>query len=305
MAGHIHAQPRTIRAAAAAMLAGLALLLSGCFITPGKFTSELVLGEDREFTFSYEGEIFFLGLSQLAQMGAGEEQFEPEPCYVDGTFDERECTANEIAGQRAEWDANAQVRAAEAEQKAKQMAAMLGGIDPSDPEAVARFREILLRQKGWDRVEDKGNGVFDVSYTLTGKLTHDFQFPLIEGVPSTNPFVLVLLRDDAIVRINAPGFAAQNDDNPMGAMMGGMAGLAGLAAMGAQEGAEEGGEGQPPMPDFPTPEGTFTIVTTGAMRIRANNTDEGPNPTPTGEMLVWEIGQGTKTAPTALIDLSR
>lgn len=293
---------RPLRAAATAMLAGLSLLLTGCFITPGKFTSELVLGPDRDFTFTYDGEIFFLGLSQLAEMGEGAEEFTPEPCYIDNTAEERECTANELSGQRAAWEAGAEQRAAKARQQAEQMSAMMGGIDPSDPQATAQFVELLRRQKGWERVEDKGKGVFDVQYRLEGKLTHDFMFPLIEGVPTTNPFVQTFLREGNLVRINAPGFAAQNEGNPMGAMMGGMGALAGLGAMGSDGGPDSEGADQP-MPDFPVIEGTFTIVTTGAMQIRANNTDEGANPTPTGEVLIWDISPRTKAAPTALIDL--
>ena len=58
----IHQTPRAL---ATAILASLSLLLSGCFMTPGKFTSELILMEQDRFTFAYEGEIFFLGLSSL------------------------------------------------------------------------------------------------------------------------------------------------------------------------------------------------------------------------------------------------
>ncbi|MEO1731781.1 MAG: hypothetical protein AAFR64_13740 [Pseudomonadota bacterium] len=290
-----------MRTVAIALLASFSMLLTGCFISPGKFTSELMLGPDQDFSFTYEGEIFFLGLSQIAQAGESAKEFEPEPCYVDGTFDERDCTRNEIEGQRAAWEAGAEMRSAEAAQKAEQMSALLGGIDASDPEATAKFAQILLRQKGWERVEDKGDGVFEVTYNLSGKLTHDFMFPVIEGVPSTNPFVQIFLRDGDIVRVNAPGFSAQNDDNPMGAMMGGLAGMAGMSALAPEE-SKDGEEG---MPNFPTIDGTFTILTTGGMQIRANNTDEGPNPTPTGEMLTWEISTRTKSAPTALIDTSQ
>lgn len=293
---------RTWRASATVLVASLSLLLTGCFITPGKFTSQLVLGQDQDFTFTYEGEIFFLGLSQLAEMGEAAEEFTPQPCYLDGSFEERECTANELEGQRAEWAQGAERRAAEAAQKAEQMSALLGGIDATDPQATAEFTKILLRQKGWDRVEDKGNGVFEVSYTLNGKLTHGFMFPLIEGVPSTNPFVQIFVRDENMIRINAPGFSAQNDDNPMSAMMGGLTGMAGMGSALTQDSPDSDDE---PMPDIPTPDGTFTIVTTGGMEIRANNTDEGANPTPTGEMLTWQINARTKTAPTALIDLNR
>ncbi|MEM6827350.1 MAG: hypothetical protein AAF553_05345 [Pseudomonadota bacterium] len=289
---------RPWRAAATTLLASLSLMLTGCFITPGKFTSELVLGPDQDFTFTYDGEIFFLGLSQLAEMGEGAKEFEPEPCYVDGTFEERECTANELEGQRSAWDAGADQRAAEAAQKAEQMSALVGGIDANDPEATAKFIELLLRQNGWNSVEDKGNGVFDVSYSLSGKLTHDFMFPVIEDVPSTNPFVQIFLRNGNVARINAPGFSAQNDDNPLGAMMGGLAGIAGMAAMAPEGSGPEGG-----MPDFPAIEGTFTIRTSQGMNIRANNTDEGAASTSTGEVLTWEISPRTKAAPTALIEM--
>ncbi|MEM9085137.1 MAG: hypothetical protein AAGB23_04360 [Pseudomonadota bacterium] len=290
--------PRPWRAAAATLLASLSLMLTGCFITPGKFTSELVLGPNQDFTFTYDGEIFFLGLSQLAEMSEGAKEFTPEPCYVDGTFEERECTANELEGQRSAWDAGADQRAAEAAQKAEQMSALVGGIDANDPEATAKFIELLLRQNGWNRVEDKGNGVFDVSYSLSGKLTHDFMFPVIEDVPSTNPFVQIFLRNGNVARINAPGFSAQNDDNPLGAMMGGLAGMAGMAALAPEGSGPEGG-----MPDFPTIEGTFTIRTSEGMTIRANNTDEGATSASSGEVLAWEISPRTKAAPTALIEL--
>ncbi|MEM6584789.1 MAG: hypothetical protein AAF692_03455, partial [Pseudomonadota bacterium] len=68
---------RPLRLTAAAMLASFSLLLTGCFITPGKFTSSLDLGENEAFTFTYEGEIFFLGLSQLAEAGESAKEFEP------------------------------------------------------------------------------------------------------------------------------------------------------------------------------------------------------------------------------------
>ncbi|WP_337661449.1 hypothetical protein [Erythrobacter sp. Alg231-14] len=284
------------RMAAAALLAGLSLILSGCFITPGKFTSELILTEEDRFTFTYEGEIFFLGLSSLAEMGAAADEFVADDCYDEDTYEDRECTAAELSDQRAAWDANAGMRAAEAAQEAQQMSAMMGGIDPTDPEAAAELVDLLMRQKGWDRVEDKGDGLFDVSYSVSGELSHDFMFPVIEGFPMMNPFVQIHLRDANMVRINAPGFAAQNDASPMGGMMGGMAGMAGLAAMGAEQGNSE-------MPEVAVMEGTFTIVTSGI--IRANNTDEGGVPTARGDELVWTISPRTQAAPTALIDMTR
>lgn len=283
------------RGFATALIASLSLLLTGCFITPGKFNSELLLLQEDRFSFTYEGEIFFLGLAGLAEMGASSEEFEAEECF-DDSFEQRECTEAELAEQREVWEMNAPIRAAEAQEQAQQMGAIMGGIDPSDPEASAELVALLSRQRGWERVEDKGDGVFDVRYSVSGTLNHDFMFPVLEGFPTTNPFVQIILREGSAVRVNAPGFSAQNEGNPMSAMMGGMAGLGGMAAM-----ANQGSEGQE-MPNIPTIEGTFTIITNG--QIKANNTDEGARTTSRGEELVWEISPRTGSAPTALIDLA-
>src|SRR3546814_14063891 len=87
------------------------------------------------------------------------------------------------------------------------MASFLGVIDPADPQANENLRQLLLRHKGWTKVESKGDGVFDIEYSVTGHLSHDLMFPVIEGVPTTNIFVQTILREGDQVRINAPGFS--------------------------------------------------------------------------------------------------
>lgn len=288
-----------IRLRAAALLAGFALALSGCFMSPGKFTSEFALTGGDGFTFTYEGEIFFLGLSKLAQMDAAQEEFTPPDCYDYDTSESRDCTEEELSDARASWDAGAADRAAEAKKKAEQMAAIMGGIDPSDPGAAEELIKLLKRQKGWERVVHKGDGVFDVSYRVTGTMGHDFMFPMIEGFPPTNPFVQAFVRQGGQVRINAPGFATQNPDQAGMGMMMGMGSLAGMAALGGAE----GGEGQA-MPGVPVIDGTFTVRTAGGMRVLANNTDEGPEAAGSGEALTWRISTRTAQAPTALIALA-
>lgn len=290
-----------IRLRAAALLTGLALALSGCFMTPGKFTSELAITGPDTFTFSYEGEIFFLGLSKLAQMDAGKEEFTPSECYNDETFEPRECTKEEIDTQREEWEAGAAARAEQSKKQAQQMAALMGGIDPSDPKAADELVKILLRQKGWERAVHKGDGVFDVSYRITGTMGHDFVFPLIEGFPTTNPFVQVYLRKGGQVRVNAPGFAVQNSDSAGIGTVLGAGSFAGLAAMGAAEEANKAGDGAAAVPGVPQMDGTFTVRAAPGMRILANNTDEGPATDAAGEALVWTINARTTQAPTALI----
>ncbi len=296
----------TIRLRAIAVLSTCALMLTGCFMTPGKFTSELAITGPDSFTFSYDGEIFFLGLSKLAQMGAAsEDTFTPNSCMDEETYEDRDCTEDELADQRAEWNAGAQERKAQNKKQAEQMAAIMGGIDPSDPKAADELVKLLSRQKGWERVVHKGDGVFDVSYRASGTMGHDFTFPMIEGFPPINPFVQVYLRKGGQVRINAPGFAAQNGDaTGMGAMMG-MGALTGLAAMGASEEARKNGEDPATIPGIPQMEGTFTVRAAGGMRILANNTDEGPQAGTAGETLVWTVNPRTVQAPTALIATTR
>lgn len=287
------------RAAAVAIIAALSLALAGCLVSPGKFTSELVLTGGDRFTFTYDGEIFFLGLSKLAQMGtAAEETFRPSTCVDDETYATRECTAAEIDKQRKEWDEGAPARAAERRKQAEQMATVMGGINPDDPKAAEELTRLLLRHKGWDEVQSLGDGLFRVRYRISGTLGHDFMFPVIEGFPATNPFVQTIARKNGQLRINAPAFAVQGADNPMAGMMGGMGALAGMGAMAANEMSD--GKAMPQMPKL---EGTFTIRTTGTMRVRANNTDEGPEATTTGEVLTWRVDARTTQMPTALIEL--
>jgi hypothetical protein len=289
----------SFRSKAATLVAGISLCLTGCFISPGSFTSELTLAETDQFTFVYDGEIFFLGLSKLAQMGATrDEPFSPT-CYDDETFDTRDCTASETAEQRREWDADASERAAKRKRKAEQRAVIMGGIDPSDPKAADELVRLLERQQGWEQVEHLGDGLFKVRYAISGTLTHDFMFPMIEGFPPTNPFVQTFARKNGQLRIYAPGFIAQGGDSGLGGMMGGKSALAGLRAMTNDAGPDV------EMPSAPVLDGTFTIRTTGAMAIRANNTDSGPETTATGEQLTWKITSRTAQIPTALIELRR
>ncbi|WP_379921856.1 hypothetical protein [Erythrobacter sp. R86502] len=292
----------TIRVRAFAAVTICALMLTGCFMTPGKFTSDLAITGADTFTFRYEGEIFFLGLSQLAQMDAATESFTAY-CFDEETYESRDCTTQEIADQRESWEAVVEGRAAEAKRKASQIASVMGGIDPSDPEAADELVALLQRQKGWERVVHKGDGLFDVSYQVTGTMGHDFLFPMIEGFPSTNPFVEIYLRKGNQVRINAPGFATQNADAAgMGAMMG-MGSLAGLAALGSVDSAvETGNAGEK---GIPVVEGTFTIRVAEGIRILANNTDEGPTMDSGGEVLTWQVSPRSTQIPTALIAATR
>jgi hypothetical protein len=282
------------KAAAAALVATVAALaLAACVVSPGKFEATLDLRRDGTFTFSYTGEIYLLALSKLAEMSAEEaQQYVETPCYDDGTFEERACTEEELAEQRAAWEQQAESRREQAEREAEQMRQFLGGIDPADPAAAEELAARLRRQEGWKRVEYRGDGLFDVEFSLSSRLGHDFVFPTIERFPTANSFVIANLRQGGSVRIEAPGFTGQSS-NPYQSMM--MAGAASSfpVATGAQDPAAP-----PAMPEM---EGTFRVVTDG--RILANNTDEGPITGPSGQVLEWNVNPRTQAAPMALIQL--
>lgn len=279
------------------------LLLTGCFLSPGKFSSELELLRDGTFAYQYVGEINFVGLKQLSQASheakaKAEPEFMPLPCHdEENGFAERACNAEELAEQRSRREAERERNRADRERDAMFLKVMFGGLDPANPAAAEELAARLQRQAGWDSVSYRGDGIFDVRFALRGRLDHDFLFPVMEGMPMGSTFVQVILRKQDKVRIDAPGFAAQDPDSPGSAGMPGMGGL--MAAM-AVSGAEPGEAGQ--LPSLPLPEGTFRIVTDG--EILANNTDEGPTLAGNRKVLQWQINPRTRQAPGALIRLA-
>ncbi len=295
-------KPAALRALSAC---GALLLLTGCFLQPGKFDAELTVERGGTFGYRYDGEIYLLGLSKLAELGQRMEnsdaEFVEQPCYDDGleedAFEERPCTEDEIATQKRDYEDELKSKAEEQERETEMMKAMLGGLDPTDPDAAEELVARLERQVGWNNVEYAGDGLFNISFAIRGRLSHDFVFPTMERVPMANHFVQLALREGQKVRMDAPGFAASSSDDPFSSMMGGMTGMFGaIMAASGDDGEDED------IPLFPELDGTFRLVTDA--RILANNTDEGPEMIDGREVLTWTINKRTKIAPTALIDYS-
>ena len=265
----------------------LCLLAAGCFLLPGKFTSDLTVRRDGTFAFSYQGDIHVLALSKMAQDEMGEDaKFEPQTCYADETGEERECSADELSVQRSDWESAQEASKAKKKQDAEMARQMLGGIDPSDPRAAEELAERMRKQAGWRSVQYAGDGKYVVDYAIAGRLDHDFSFPSLERVPVITPFVAIYRRIDGSVRIDAPAFSLAANGGPMGTMMKGM-----------------GGDNATPK-GAPELDGTFAIVTDG--EILANNTEDGPQPGAAGSRrLVWKVNPRTAAAPTALVKLGR
>lgn len=281
-----------LRALAGAALAAATFLLSSCVLLPGKFGSEMTINADGTFAFSYKGDIHLIALSKMAADASKEEQataktpFEPQACYDEETIEVRKCTAAELDQQKTDWAAGQTTGADKSKRDAEMMKTMMGGIDPSDPKAAEEFAARLGRQAGWKSVINRGDGRFEVEFAITGRLDHDFTFPTIEKMPVVSPFVTAIRRADGTVRIEAPAFSAGNSPSPMMGMMGAM----------ASSGSKQDG-----MPGLPVLDGTFTVVTNG--EVLANNTDEGPQPSPAGKRLDWKVNPRTTAAPTALVKL--
>ena len=265
----------------------LCLLAAGCFLLPGKFTSELTVRRDGTFAFTYQGDMHVLALSKLAQDEMEQEaKFEPQTCYVDDTGDERPCKADELAAQRSEWESGQEASKAKKKQDAEMARQMLGGIDPADPRAAEELAERMRKQAGWRSVQYAGDGKYVVDFAIPGRLDHDFSFPSLERMPMITPFVAIYRRTDGSVRIDAAAFSTGANGGPMGAMM------QGLRADKA------------PSKNMPVLDGSFAILTDG--EILANNTDDGPQAAaPTMRRLAWKVTPRTATAPTALIKLTK
>lgn len=278
------------KAIGGAFLLACSLMLSACFLSPGKFRSSLDIRKDGRFRFSYAGEIYLMTLTDIVKNSQNKESvFEPEPCEVSSGVT-RECTATEIDEQMREWEAEQKSKAEKKKQEAEQMAAMLGGFDPSDPKAAEELVTSLRRQAGWRKVEYTGNGRFDVDFTIDGQLDHDFLFPTMERFPMANTFVQLTVQDEGKVRMIAPGFSAASSGGPF-------QNLAQLAMLEAKSKKKK------EAPIIPVLEGTFTLTTDGD--ILANNTDLGPQTAGPAQKLEWTINKRSAASPTALIRLTR
>jgi hypothetical protein len=176
------ARPRPFNALGRlAALLLMPLLLSGCLLTPGKFSARLAVNADRSFTFSYQGEVIALDPDKAmsgAMTGA-----------MSGVLDR--------------------------DAKAKSAGASDREAESSDTSAKnAALAEALGREAGYRTVRYLGGNRFLIDYQLSGTLSHGFVFPFNSDAGAIFPFLSVELRGNGTVRIKAPGFAA--DDTRLG-----------------------------------------------------------------------------------------
>ncbi|TFI58646.1 hypothetical protein E2493_08345 [Sphingomonas parva] len=282
---------KLVRIAAAA---AVALLAWGCLLTPGRFDAALSVRRDGSFTYRYTGELVFVSPgSAAAGIASEDEPFKPEDqvCYEnedDVLGDTHDCTPAEIEQKRKEYEEGRADRLAEKKKQAEMTKAMLGGIDPSDPKTMEEFARRLQGHAGWKRVQHKANGVFDVDYELSGRLDHDFVFPVFPEIDMIIPFVKVVRLSGNRIRVLAPAFVQPKEGGWQG-MGSAMQGAVGAQAKGAAESWMK------------KPEGTFTLTTDA--EILTNNTREGPARAAAGRSLTWTVGPLDASKPEALLQL--
>lgn len=207
----------------------------------------------------------------------------------DWSMEERECTADEIAEQKKSWDEDQAEKKKQQEQQKKMFAALIGGIDPKDPDTIKRFTKEVERLAAWNKVEHLGNGVFMIEYSTTGHLGDDFAFPVIPRYAIGEPMMHVTRWDNGRVRMEAPSFHNDPDLSVMAIF--GAGNMMGAMGMGKKD--------APPEPI--KVKGTFTLTTDAS--ILANNTEEGPEDSGAMQILRWDIGPDTYGAPMALLKL--
>lgn len=163
------------------------LALSACLVTPGKFESALDIRADRQFTFTYKGEILASDMKGL-QSGPGGPADEAAPPTKDSAY------SNIAFGDAAD----------------EPFDAIVPRGDGAQMQAIATA---LSKEKGFRSARYMGKHRFEIDYAISGRLTHGFLFPFNSDAKIVLPFVAVELRGDDRVRVKAPGYSNSFDQS--------------------------------------------------------------------------------------------
>lgn len=186
---------------AAFLRAGAALTaclwLSACLVTPGKFTSTLDIRADRQFSFTYTGEILASDMRGLTPSTGTppSDPLESAPQKKDSAY--RPAMLQKGADAEERFDSPS---------------------DRSDEAQMQAIAAALSKEKGFRTARYMGRHRFEIDYAISGRLTHAFLFPFNSDAEIVLPFVAVELRGDDRVRVKAPGYSNSFDKGrePMG-----------------------------------------------------------------------------------------
>lgn len=188
----------TVRMSRLALVFLAPLMLVGCLLAPGKFTSNLTINADRTFTYSYVGEVYGFDMDDAMKNMPGADSKDDKTDGV--SLDKVSFGVGFQKKDGGKKDDSADTKAA---------------LDAKN-RAMA---ETLAKEQGFRKVEYLGDNKFMIDYQISGKLDHTFLFPYNLDAGIIIPFVAVEVRANGTVRVKAPGFANDSKDT---AGMGGM-----------------------------------------------------------------------------------
>ena len=171
------------------------LMLVGCLLAPGKFTSTLTINADRTFTYSYQGEVYAFDVNQAMKdmpSGSDDDTKKTDGVSLQNTGFQK---SDKKSKDDAKTDAEAQ---AAADAKNREMAATLS------------------KEAGFRKVDYVGDNKFVIDYQISGKLDHTYLFPYNLDAGIIIPFVAVEIRANGTARLKAPGFANDSKDSAGG-----------------------------------------------------------------------------------------
>ena len=179
--------------------------LSRCIFVPGRFVSALDIRKDGTFSFSYKGEIIFetLGSEQSPSKNVEVWNDKSAFCGVDAQNVTLQCSTEEIAEQRLEWETERKLYGPKADDDSAELIRIFG-IDPRNESSFQPFADELKKQKGWKQVSYLGKGVFDVEYAISGRLDHDFMFPIFPKVNILDPLFIIRVGQAGILHVETP-----------------------------------------------------------------------------------------------------
>jgi hypothetical protein len=248
-----------------AVALGTVLMLSACLVTPGKFTSTLDIRADRNFAFTYKGEVLALDMDNAMQ-GSGISDDSEMPTGQDSVY--QTIALQQDAGKSPKKN-----------DKAPAPPSDFGDVSGSSGDSKVKMEAIaaaLMREKGFRSARYMGDGKFEIDYAIAGRLDHSFVFPFNLDAQIVIPFIALELRGDDRVRMKAPGYA--NDSSKTAGPMGG-----GAASEEAAQALD----------------GTFTLTTDA--EIVSQNQENGPTTITGGRQIIWKVDPLTSEAPMAVL----
>ena len=174
------------------------LMLVGCLLAPGKFTSTLTINADRTFTYSYQGEVYAFDLNEAMKdmpSGGDDDTKKTDGVSLQQIGFDKSGKGDKNSKSGAKDDAKAQ---AAADAKNREMAATLS------------------KEAGFRKVTYVGDNKFVIDYQISGKLDHTYLFPYNLDAGIIIPFVAVEIRANGTARVKAPGFANDSKDSASG-----------------------------------------------------------------------------------------